>query len=106
MVIVNLHITAIPGKKKEAVCILRSLIGPTIVQPGCRQFKVYDNIEVDNEILLFQEWESQQKLERHISSIEFKKILAAMDLSIEPPCLSFHTIAKTSGFELLEKLCK
>lgn len=106
MVIVNLHITAIPAKKKEAICILRSLIGPTMVQPGCKQCKVYDNTEVDNEILLFQEWESQQKLERHISSMEFRKILAAMDLSIEQPSLSFHTVSNTSGLELVEKLCR
>jgi quinol monooxygenase YgiN len=75
-----------------------------MVQPGCRRCKVYDSAEVNNEILLIQEWESQQKLEHHIGSTEFKKILAAMDLSIEPPCLSFHTVSATSGFELVEKL--
>ena len=105
MVIAILRFTAVPDKKAEVFNILNSLIGPTEVQPGCMSCKFYGNAGFDNGILLLQEWESQQQLERHINSTEFQKILTAMDLSNEPPGFAFHTVSKTTGLALVEKIC-
>jgi quinol monooxygenase YgiN len=106
MVIAILRFKTMPDKKTEVTDILNSLIGPTEVQPGCKSCQFYDNGVSDNEILLLQEWESKQRLESHISSDEFQKILVAMDLSSEAPVFAFHTVSKTEGLELVENLCK
>jgi hypothetical protein len=44
------------------------------------------------------------ELERHIASDEFRKIMAMIDMAVELPEISFHTVSSTIGFELVEKI--
>ena len=56
------------------------------------------------ELFLIEEWEAMAELERHIASDEFRKIMAIMDMAVEPPEISFHSVSSTFGFELVEKI--
>jgi len=54
--------------------------------------------------MLTEKWESTAEVERHIDSDEFRKIMAIMDMAIEPPEISFHRVSSIMGFELVEKI--
>jgi quinol monooxygenase YgiN len=54
--------------------------------------------------MLMVEWESQEALEQHIQSDEFRKILEVMELAGRTPEIRFCTISDSAGFELVEAL--
>jgi quinol monooxygenase YgiN len=65
---------------------------------------LYQDIEDPNALTLVEEWESRTDLDKHIRSSEYKKVLAAMDLSDQPPEIKFNDILKTDGMELIEEV--
>ena len=104
MIIVTLHLKVAPEKRVNALEVIHSMIGPTSVQPGCLNCNFYSSTRNDDELILMQKWESHEKLERHIRSDEFRKILAAMETAKEAPRLCFSEVASTEGMALVEKI--
>ena len=104
MIIVTLHLKVAPAKRLNVLKTIHSMIGPTSVQSGCLGCNFYSSTQNDDELILIQKWESREKLERHIRSDEFRKILAAMEAVIEPPEITFLTVASTEGMELVERI--
>jgi hypothetical protein len=52
--------------------------------------------------MLVEQWNTESGLHKHIASDAFKRILAVLDYSIEPPEVRFEGIAQTAGMELIE----
>jgi quinol monooxygenase YgiN len=102
MILAILHLVVTPEKRDDAIRILRTLIGPTQVQPGCLSCCVCQGIDEPRALTMMQEWTSQSELERHIRSDDYRKLLAVMDMASEPPIVEFHTIARTSGMETIQ----
>lgn len=57
-----------------------------------------------NELVLFEQWDSSEHIERHIRSTDFRGILAIMDMAMEPPVMRFYTISATDDFDLVVRL--
>ena len=106
MIISVLRLSVPPERKADTIHMLNLMIGPTAARPGCINCRLYDNQGLEEEVLLMEEWESQKKLEQHLCSEEFKKVLEAMDMASEKPLLAFHCVSKTKGIELVQKLCR
>lgn len=107
MIIVTLQLKVAPEKRLNVLKTIHAMIGPTTVQSGCLHCGFYSNTQNDDELILFEEWESQAHLERHLHTDDFRKLLAAMETASEPPKISFNTVSSTEGIELAEKiLCK
>jgi len=104
MILFVLHLTLPLEKRIDAINTIKSIIEPTMVLPGCQSCKLYYDVENDDLMVLLEEWHSQEDLERHIRSDDFRNILAAMDLGSEPPIPEFHTVSSTAGMELIEKI--
>ena len=51
---------------------------------------------------LVKEWTSQEALDRHLTSSAYKTLVAAMELSAEPPTIRFDTVAQRAGIEVIE----
>ena len=102
MIIVTLRIVVPPERRGDVLKTIRLLLGPTQVQPGCKNSRFYQEIENSNALFLIEEWKSQADLDRHISSDEYRKILALMDISSESPEIKFNTILHTAGMEALK----
>lgn len=106
MMIVTLRLPLAAERKKDAIDILQSVIGPTEVMAGCLWCAMYASCDDENELLLVEEWESRDDLERHLRSDEFRHVLAVMDLAAKPPQLTFHSVAQTNGMAWLEAVCR
>jgi quinol monooxygenase YgiN len=93
-------------QQEEALKILRLLTGPTQVQPGCLTCEVFQQEPTQQplRLCLLEKWETQERLERHIRSEQFRKVLAVMDLANEPPEIEFNTVSQTQGMELIQAL--
>jgi len=57
-----------------------------------------------NHVRLTEQWESEEALHEHIRSDLYRHLLAAMELSKQPPEVMFHYFSETKGFELVEEL--
>ena len=92
--------------QEEALKILRRLTGPTQVQPGCLACEVFQQEPTQQplQVCFLEKWETQERLEQHIRSEHFRKVLAVMDLGCEPPEIEFDTVSQTQGMELIQVL--
>ena len=104
MFIMTLNLTLSPENETETLSIFKSMAGPTLAVKGCKGFRIYREIGIDESLMLYEEWESQESLEHHILSNEFRKILAVMELAKTAPQISFNNVSSRSGFESVERL--
>lgn len=55
--------------------LLEEMIALTRKEDGCIKYELYQNIEDSNIITFIEEWESMEKLDAHIASEHFKRII-------------------------------
>jgi len=104
MIVSILQVVIPVQKREEALELLRMNLGPAGHQAGCIYCHGYEELDNANNFVLIEEWMTQEYLERHLQSSEYKKILALMDIANEPPKINFHSIESTAGMELIKKL--
>ena len=93
--------SATENSSGEIVRLLRSLIEPTRVETGCKHCGLYKDLYDPSVIIWLEEWNTQDDLERHLRSTQYKKILAAFDMSSSQPEIRFDTVVKTEGMQLI-----
>ncbi len=101
MITSTIRITASEKSNGEIVRVLRSLIEPTRVQTGCVSCGLYKDLHDPSIIFWVEEWNTQDDLERHVRSSQYKKILAAFDMSSSQPDMRFNTVVETKGMQLI-----
>ena len=101
MIQASLRIVASAERRDEIVRTFRSLVGPTEVKAGCLGCRVYQDVSDKNTLTYVEEWQTQEDLERHLRSDQYRKLLTLIDLSTATPEINFHTVSETSGIEYL-----
>jgi quinol monooxygenase YgiN len=101
MMIAMLTIKVLPGKRKAAIDILRSMEGPLRVKKELVLQKIYQADQEEDEILYMEQWLTKEALQRHIQSDLFMRILEVMELSAVSPQLSFQEFSGTRGIDLV-----
>jgi quinol monooxygenase YgiN len=96
-----MRITAAEKASGEVIRVLRSQIEPTRVETGCISCGLYMDLYDPSIIVWVEEWKTQDDLERHLNSPQYKKVLAVFDMSETPPDLRFNTVVKTKGLQLI-----
>ncbi len=97
----TIRITASEIPDDEIVRVLRSLIEPTRVETGCISCGLYKDLYDPSIIVWVEEWNTQDDLERHLRSPQYKKVLAAFDMSNSQPEMRFNTVVETKGMQLI-----
>ncbi len=106
MVVVHLHLTVSSANRAKVVNAVRSMAGPTTVQSGCCKFGLYCSVDNDDALVLVEEWDSREALQKHIQSDDFRIILSLMDSAEEQPELVIHEVSSTAGLDFVEQLRK
>jgi quinol monooxygenase YgiN len=101
MILAIVRIVAPPTRRNDMVQILRSLVGPTQVEPGCLSCGIYEVLEDANMLAFMEEWHTQEDFERHLRSEAYRKLLEVMELASEAPTVQFHTVVHTVGIETI-----
>jgi len=104
MIISSLKVKLPPEKHLEAFKIIRPILGPTKIKPGCMEIGFYQETDDSNVIFLLEKWETLNDLKNHIRSREYRNVLELMDLSIKEPEINFDTVSKSEGMELISTL--
>ncbi len=96
-----IKIVALPEKRKEILCIFRSIKGPVLAKNGCLDCLISEEDGDEGAIIFMEQWQSWEDFTRHIRSEIYSKILEAMELSREMPNVSFYEVSAIKGMELL-----
>jgi quinol monooxygenase YgiN len=91
-----------PDERRTALLrTLGSMLGPTRVAPGCLDARLYSDLDRRKTLLIVEEWESREKFERNLDMAKLNAIVAAIDLSSEPPVVRIDAVEREEGVEAL-----
>ena len=94
----------IPSPKvSEAVEILRSVAERVRFEPGCISYRIYHDIQEEHVIMFEEVWRSEEELERHLRSPEYRNVLLVVEMAQEKPEIRFSTFSHSTGVETIEK---
>lgn len=87
----------------EAMAILRSVAERTRAQPGCLSCRIYQDAQENNVIMVDELWESQEDIDRHFRSDEYRHVLLVVEMASEQPDFRFSDVSHSKGLEIIEK---
>ncbi len=99
-----LRVKALPGKRKEALEILRSMQELLKLKHDCMACEIYESFGNEDWILYLEKWRTKEAMFRHIQSDLYRRVLAVMELTEESPQLSFQELSDVKGMELVVEL--
>jgi quinol monooxygenase YgiN len=103
MILATVRMTIPPKKRGEALKILRSMVERCRVHTGCLGWHIYEDVQEEN-VLMFEEmWRSEEDLERHLRSEEYRNLLLVMEMALKHPEVRFNTVSISTGIETIEK---
>jgi len=102
MIVSTLRLLLSEADRARVITSLTPLIAWTRLQPGCRVCHLLGDLDDPREIIVREEWDTQEDLDRHLRSEDYRRILAAIELSQEAPEIRFDTVVTMGGFEVVE----
>jgi quinol monooxygenase YgiN len=103
MVVFSLRIVTAPARHRQVIALVESLLGPTRVEPGCDNCRLYADADDMHTVTLVQEWSTQDALDRYLLSDARKSLIAAMEMSAIAPVVRFDTIVRREGLAAIEQ---
>lgn len=100
MILAMVKISPDPAKRQELIDILLTVKGPALATSGCRSCSVYEEYD-ETAVVYLELWDTESEMRQHIRSPLYSRLLEAMELSVNSPEISFYTIAKTVGINLI-----
>ena len=90
-------------KSGEALKILRSVVELCRDDPGCLSCHIYGDLQEKNVFMLKEVWKSEEDLDLHLRSDEYRNLLLVLEMALEQPEIRFDTISRSTGIETIEK---
>ena len=91
-------------RRSDLLETMRGILEPSRVERGCLSYRLYQDVENRNALVLLEEWATQKDLESHIRTDNQRRLLALMDFLSERPELRFNTVSQSAGMELIESV--
>ncbi len=101
MIQATIRLVAPEGKRQEVLDVLLCLKGPIEALPECRGCWICQDVANDHAITYLAQWDTQDDLESHLRSERFRRLLPYIEMSVEPPAVSFGRIEHIRGIEFL-----
>jgi quinol monooxygenase YgiN len=80
---------------------LSSLLGSTRAAAGCRQARLYADLDKHKTVLMVEEWETREQFERNHDAAKLSTLVAAMELSSEAPVVWVDSVERQEGVDTL-----
>jgi quinol monooxygenase YgiN len=101
LIVFSMQIVASDEKRTALLRALGSMLGPTRVAPGCRDARLYSDLDRRRTLLLVEDWESREQFERNLDMAKLNAIVAAIELSSEAPVVRVDAVEREEGVETL-----
>jgi quinol monooxygenase YgiN len=93
-----------PQSVREAVQVLRSLLGPVRAEPGCSATRLLRDLDDERAVTFVEEWRDGASLQRHLRTATFRRILAVMELAAAAPTVEIDEITSRRGIDMVEEI--
>ena len=103
MIVATIRMTIPPQKHGEALKILRSMGELCKDDPGCLSCNIYGDLQEQNVLMLEEVWKSEEDLDLHLRSDEYRNLLLVLEMARKQPEIRFDTISSSTGIETIEK---
>jgi quinol monooxygenase YgiN len=103
MILSTVRMTMPPPKRSEALKILRSIAEQCKDYFGCLSCNIYEDHQEKNVLMFEQVWRTDEDLDLHIRSDEYRNLLLVLEMALQQPEIRFDTIAHSTGIETIEK---
>ena len=101
-----IEIRAKPGKFQELDQTLQALLPTILKEKGCRECRIYRDVEDGEIFFLSVHWKAQANLEHYIRSTDGMALLGAIDVLSERATVKMGRDARWAGHETLKKMRK
>jgi quinol monooxygenase YgiN len=81
----------------------RVLVEHCRYDPGCLSCYIYENHQEKNVLMLEEVWRSEEDLDLHLRSEEYRNLLLVLEMGAKQPEIRFDTISSSTGIETIEK---
>jgi quinol monooxygenase YgiN len=102
MIVCTITLTVSEKDRRKVISSLLPMIGSTRVQPGCQVCSILTDVDDPRVLVLWEEWDAQENLDRHLRSSDYRLVIAAMELSQQAPQINFNSVDTRSGIEVVE----
>ncbi len=83
MILATIRMTIPPQKRDEALKILGSVAELCKYDPGCLCCHIYRDLQEKNVLMLEEVWRSEEDLDRHLRSDEYRNLLLVLEMALE-----------------------
>lgn len=101
MIQATIRLVAPEGKRQEVLDVLLCLKGPIEALAECQGCWICQDVANDHALTYLAQWDTQDDLEMHLRSERFRRLLPYIEMSVEPPAVSFGNIEHIRGIEFL-----
>lgn len=97
MILITIRMKVLAEKHKELSQTISSLAGSIRAEKGCKRCDFCHNAEDENDLLLLEQWDSEENLQTHMKSECFRVLRGAANLLREPCEVMFHREFEPGG---------
>ena len=101
MIIASIVIDVHSNKQKELTQTLLALAGRVRKEVGCVSSRISRDMENENVLWIFEQWQSRTDLDTHLRSDNFRVLRGALKLLNGPGKMRFHSVSQTHGEEVV-----
>ncbi len=102
----TIEIRAKPGRFQELYQTLQALLPTFRKEKGCRDCRIYRDVEDGEVFSLFVQWEAHESLEEYLRSSSGSALLGAIDLLAEKAAVKIGHDAPWEGIDALKRMRK
>jgi quinol monooxygenase YgiN len=96
MIVVVGRVKTDAEKRDELIRVGQTVAAASQAEVGCISYRLYEDVEVANDFVFLEEWESNEALEQHFATAHVAAFLQAIPATIiAPPDVKFHEIASS-----------
>lgn len=104
MIVTTIRIQTTPQNHKELMQTFRSLSNPIRSEHGCKSCRIYREVGNEEAVIVIQEWDSRNQLDKHLHSDEFAVMVGAMSLLERPETVEFQVLDQVEGSRSVEAI--
>ena len=93
-----------PEGPQDLLDALRFATTIPTAEPLCRSSSIWREAGTSSAVLLMEEWESPQAMERHMVSPTFRRLLAVLELSRTPPEIRYVQSSQLRGVDWMRQV--
>lgn len=104
MIILRFKIPVEPKNRNELLNVITDISRKIKKEQGCIDNNIYQNLDDENEFIMFEAWKTRTFLKRHWRTLNFKALLDIQKFLRKPMGVEINNIIERKGKEEIEKV--